>query len=197
MATTTIYHLPGYPTVHLTIDGTQIDIRPMVPEDRDALLEFFRGIPEEDRFYLKEDVTDANVIARWAENLDYGRALPLLAIKDGRIVADATLHQNRAGARRHVGDVRIVVAPDYRGKGIGRGLIHKLAEIARDKGITKLMFELVTEKEEAAKRTAIIQGFTPVAVLKDHVRDIDGRTHDVMLMELRVKDAVPDETEVF
>lgn len=197
MAATTVYKLPGYPTVHLTIDGTQIEIRPMVPEDKDALVEFFRSIPAEDRFYLKEDVTDANVIAHWAENLDYGRALPLLAVIDGKIVADATLHHSRAGARKHVGEVRVVVAPDYRGKGIGRGLIHKLAEIAKDKGINKLMFELVTEKEEGARRTAVIQGYAPVAVLKDHVMDIEGNTHDVMLMELKVKDAVPDVTDVF
>lgn len=42
MTTTTIYPIPGYPTVYLTIDGAQMTIRPMVPGDKDALLDFFR-----------------------------------------------------------------------------------------------------------------------------------------------------------
>jgi hypothetical protein len=42
MTTTTIYPIPGYPTVSLTTDGAQMTIRPMVPEDKDALLNFFR-----------------------------------------------------------------------------------------------------------------------------------------------------------
>ena len=33
MTTTTIYPIPGYPTVYLTTDGAQMTIRPMVPED--------------------------------------------------------------------------------------------------------------------------------------------------------------------
>ena len=100
MVVSTTYPIPGYPTVHLTNGGVQITIRPMVPEDGDDLLDFFQRIPAEDRFYLKEDVTDPKVIARWAEGVDYTRALPLLAIMDNKIVADATLHRSRAGARR-------------------------------------------------------------------------------------------------
>ena len=40
MTTTTIYPIPGYPTVYLTADGAQMTIRPMVPEDQEALLDF-------------------------------------------------------------------------------------------------------------------------------------------------------------
>ena len=37
MTTATIYPIPGYPTVYLTSAGVQMTIRPMVPEDADAL----------------------------------------------------------------------------------------------------------------------------------------------------------------
>ena len=43
--TTTIYPIPGYPTVYLTTDGAQMTIRPMVPEDQEALLDFFPASP--------------------------------------------------------------------------------------------------------------------------------------------------------
>ena len=43
-----------------------------------------------------------------------------------------TLHHRRAGARQHIGEVRIVVDPAYRNRGVGRGLLHKLIELAGD-----------------------------------------------------------------
>ena len=188
MTTTTIYPIPGYPTVYLTTDGAQMTIRAMVPEDEDALLDFFRRIPPEDRFALKDDVTDPTVIARWAETLDYSRVLPLLAFLDGTIVGDGTLHHRRAGARQHIGEVRVVVASAYRNRGVGRGLLHKLIEIAGEKGLKTLMFEVVTDMEPAAKHTAQVLGFVPVAMLPAHVRDLCGASHDLLIMERRLLD---------
>ena len=195
--TTTLYPIPGYPTVYLTEDNENITIRPMVPGDKDKLLDFFRRIPQEDRFYLKEDVTSPHVIQRWAENLDYSRALPLLAIMDNKIVGDGTLHHRRSGARRHIGEVRIVVDPAYRNRGVGRGLLHKLTEIALDKGLEKLMFEVVVDTEAAAKHTAQILGFVPVAVLPAHVKDYCGNAHDLMIMEMRLTRPEPEEGGIF
>ena len=188
MTTTTIYPIPGYPTVYLTADGAQMTIRPMVPADQDALLDFFRSIPPEDRFYLKEDVTDPKVLERWAQTLDYSRALPLLAILDGKIAGDGTLHHRRAGARKHVGEVRVVVAPAYRNRGVGRGLLHQLIDIAGDMGLKQLIFEVVAETEQAARHTAQLLGFVPVAVLPAHVCDACGNPHDLIIMERRILD---------
>lgn len=188
MTTTTIYPISGYPTVYLTADNAPMTIRPMVPEDQDALLDFFRSIPPEDRFYLKDDVTDPQVIARWAQTLDYSRVLPLLAFLDGAIVGDGTLHHRRAGARQHSGEVRVVVHPAYRNRGVGRGLLHQLIEIAGDKGLQQLLFEVVADTEPAARHTAQVLGFVPVALLPAHVRDVCGHPHDLLIMERRLLD---------
>jgi L-amino acid N-acyltransferase YncA len=185
---TTIYPIPGYPTVYLTADGAQMTIRPMVPEDHNALLDFFCRIPAEDRFYLKDDVTNPKTLERWAQTLDYSRALPLLAILDGKIVGDGTLHYRRAGARQHIGEVRVVVDPAYRNRGVGRGLLHKLIDTAGDQGLKKLMFEVVADTEQAARHTAQVLGFVPVATLPAHVRDVGGNFHDLIIMERRLLD---------
>ena len=188
MTTTTIYPIPGYPTVYLTTDGAQMTIRPMVPGDEDALLDFFHSISPEDRFYLKEDVTDPKILEQWAQTLNYSRALPLLAILDGKIVGDGTLHHRRAGARKHVGEVRVVVAPAYRNRGVGRGLLHHLIDIAGDMGLKQLIFEVVADTEQAARHTAQLLGFVPLAVLPAHVRDSGGNPHDLLIMERRILD---------
>jgi L-amino acid N-acyltransferase YncA len=197
VTTTTIYPIAGYPTIYLTTDGAQMTIRPMVPEDKDELLDFFRRIPPADRFGLKEDVTDPKIIERWALTLDYSRALPLLAILDGQIVGDATLHHRRAGARQHIGEVRVVVDPNYRNRGVGRGLLHKLIDIAGNKGLKKLMFEVIADTEEAARHTAQVLGFVPVAYLPGQVQDAGGHLHDLIIMERRLLDpGLSDDGEV-
>lgn len=188
MTTTTVYPIPGFPTIYLTADGARMTIRPMVPEDKEELLAFFSRIPAEDRFDLKEDVTDPKVMERWALTLDYSRALPLLAILDGQIVGDGTLHHRRAGARQHVGEVRVVVDPAYRNRGVGRALLHKLIDIAGDKGLKKLMFEVVADTEAAAMHTAQVLGFIPVASLPGQVQDVCGQPHDLIMMERRLLD---------
>ena len=128
-----VYAVPSYPKEVELSDGSTITLRPMLREDEVALLEIFRKIPEADRFYLKDDVTSGDVIRSWAENLDYDRALPLLVIKEGKVIADGALHRQRAGARRHVGEVRIVVDPSHRNVGLGRTVMRELIAVARER----------------------------------------------------------------
>ena len=189
----TTYPIPGYPGVRLTRDGEQMTVRPLVPDDKQALIEFFRGIPEEERFYLKDYVTSSSVIDQWIERMDYSRVLPLVAIKDGKIIADSTLHHGRAGARKHTGDVRVLVHPDHRDQGVARTLLRELIQIASDKGLEKLVFEVVAGIEESARYMAQIVGFVPIGSLRDHVRDIDGTAHDLVILVLDVTLEVRDE----
>jgi hypothetical protein len=74
-------------------DGSRVVLRPMVAEDREKLIAFFQSLPEEQRIFLRHDVTDPEVIRSWTEQIDYGRVFPLLALAGDRVVGDATLHR--------------------------------------------------------------------------------------------------------
>ncbi len=191
------YPMAAQPTVFTTELGDEIELRPMMPTDKDALLEFFRRIPEEDRFSLKEDVISSAVISRWTHDLDYQRALPILAIKEGKIIADGTLHFSRAGSRRHIGEVRIMVDPEHRRQGLGRRILTMLIEIAEEEGLERLMFELVSDAEDTAKHTARTLGFVPVAIIPDLVKDVWGKYHDLVTMQLRLESPVDEEPFIF
>src|ERR1700756_1840598 len=84
--TAALYPIPGYPALSHTPTGVPLTLRPMLPTDQEALLDFFRRIAPEDRLYLKDDVTWPAVIARWAATLDYRRVLPLLALVEHTII---------------------------------------------------------------------------------------------------------------
>lgn len=181
---TETYGIPGYPRVFATNNGTLVSARPMESGDGDALFSFFQKVPEEDRAYLKEDVTSPVVISEWADHLDYARVLPILVMKDDRVIADGTLHRRRPSVRRHVGEVRITVDPEFRNQGIGRHLLRMLLEYAESNLLQKAIIEIVAEKEEPARRAAQRLGFSEAAVLEGHIRDIDGSTHDLVIMEM-------------
>lgn len=179
-----VYTISAYPKELSLRDGSRVSIRPLQPEDEDALLEFFLGIPEEERFFLKDDVTSPAIIAEWVEHLDYRRALPLLAFADGKVVADAVLVRRRGNARSHAGEIRLVVAPDWRNRGLGSALIRELCDIADDAGLEKVLFEVVEDREKEALKAAEWLGFLRIATIEGAARDQPGHLHDIILLAM-------------
>ncbi len=185
--TTTRVELDAYPKSLILRDGSKVELRLLNEGDKLSLMRFFEGIPEDERYYLKENVTSPEVIKEWVSHVDINRVFPIVAIVDGEIVADGTLHRSRTMARRHVGELRVIVAPEYRERGLGRRLIRELLDIAAGLGLRKATFELVSERQEAAIMAAMSLGFREVATLKEEVRDFWGNYQDVARLDLPLK----------
>jgi RimJ/RimL family protein N-acetyltransferase len=183
MATAT-YTIGAYPRELTLRDGGRVTMRPLEDGDQQALLDFFLTVPEEERFFLKEDVTSPEVIANWVRHRDYARALPLIALDGERVVADAVLIRRRGNSRSHIGEIRVVVAPQYRERGLGTTLIRELCDIADDAGLEKVTFELVADREQEAIRAAEWLGFLRVATIEGGAVDPLGHHHDVVLMAM-------------
>ncbi|MFN8559757.1 MAG: GNAT family N-acetyltransferase [Dehalococcoidia bacterium] len=178
--------LTRYPKRVTLDDGATIEVRPLQPADQAALLAFFRGIPAEDRWWLREDVGDPAVIRRWITDLDYDRVLPLLAVAGGAIVADATLHRRGFGARHHIGEIRVVVAPAYRGRGLAYALLVELTELAAAAGLRRLEAEIVGRAQSGALEATEQIGFEQVAVIPNHLVDPQGGLRDVLYLVYEV-----------
>src|SRR5689334_22125784 len=133
--------LQKFPKKIVLKDKFQCSLRQLKKDDEKAFHEFFLGVPEQERMFIKHRVTDPEVIRDWCRKIDLGRNLPLLAIMDGKIVADATLHQQLGGWKRHIGRVSILVHPRYRGRGLAKAMVHEIVEIARDTGLEKVEAE--------------------------------------------------------
>ena len=162
-------------------DGTRVIIRPLIAQDEAALNEFFGSMPEEDVLYLRDDVKDRGVIKHWCQTLDYETTLPLIADLEGKIIADATLHQEKRGWKSHIGTVRVAIHPQYRGKGVGRLLMTEVIQVALDIGLVKLDAEFIAEQ---ARSIAVFEklGFVKMAILPQHVKDLKGESHDLVIM---------------
>jgi RimJ/RimL family protein N-acetyltransferase len=162
-------------------DGSRVVLRPMVAEDREKLITFFQSLPREQRIFLRHDVSDPEVIRSWTEHIDYSRVFPLLALAGDRVVGDATLHRIPRGWKRHIGTVRVVVAADYHNRGLGTLLVHEMVELATELGLEKLWAELPLSAPGAI---AVFRkaGFSSKAVIEGLVKDLHGRSTDVVIM---------------
>ena len=161
-------------------DGTRVLLRPLVTDDRDALVDLFARATEEDRRYLRDDVANRQLVAGWAENLDYSRVFPLMALVRDRIVGDATLHF-RKGAHRHQGELRIYLAQEVRRRGLGVHMLRALIEVARSEGLHQLVAHVVTDQGPVIKAFEEL-GFSRQCTLPDYFMLPDGSTRDVTLM---------------
>ncbi len=178
--------LPEFPKDVTLKDGLAAKIRPLESTDEMTFHEFFLAVPHQERMFIKHRVTDPTVIQDWCKSIDLGRNLPLLALSDGRIVADATLHQQLGGWKRHIGRVSVLVHPKYRGRGLASALVTEIIDIARQAGLEKLEAEFIGEQEGAMKVFGLL-GFTALLRLPDYVKDMEAISHDWILMGLDLK----------
>lgn len=179
-----VYTISAYPKELTLRDGSVVTVRALERTDEGPLQAFFLGIPEEERFFLKDDVTSAEVIRSWVDGLDYRRALPLVAVVNGRFVAEAVLVRRRGNARSYIGEVRLTVSPEFRNRGLGTALIRELCDIADDEELDKVILEVVEDMEEDAVKAAEWLGFLRVGTIEGGTRDQAGHPHDVLIMAM-------------
>jgi len=115
-------------------DGARVLLRPLTPEDREALLGLFLPTSKSDLRFTRHNVTDPAIINSWIDNLNYEAVFPLVAVVGDRIVGEGTLHFNQ-GAARHRGELRLFLAKDFRRRGLGTKLLQALIEIAKRRSL--------------------------------------------------------------
>ena len=87
--------------------------------------------------------------------------------------------------QRHLGEIRIQVAPRFRSQGLGRCLADEVFAIARDLDLRKVTAQMVAD-QKAAITTFERLGFQAEALLQDFVIDRGGRTRDLVVMSYDV-----------
>lgn len=162
-------------------DGTEVKLRFFRDVDADDLLRFYRELPDEDRMFLKDDVTNRNIFKILVDKIHRGRTVLIVAFLDERIVGEAALHINLFGWARHVGELRAVVLREFSGVGLTRALIREQVGVAITKGLDKLVFRILETQKDSRKALEEL-GFEKEAVLKRHAMDMNGQKHNVIIM---------------
>ena len=173
-----------YPWSHRFGD-VDITLREITAADRDAILDFTRALPEQDLLFMRMDITRAGVVGKWIRNIETGKTVSLLAEDGARMVGYCSLHHSEIQWTRHLGEIRLLVASDYRGKGIGGELARQTFELAAHLKLQKLVVQMMSTQQDAQTLFHHL-GFVPEAMLHDWAIDRTGRTHDLIVMSREV-----------
>ncbi len=126
----------------LLADGRIATIRPITPEDHDAVLALHEAVGDDN---LRLRFFSANRVAArgYAERLAAAdRAAPALAAYvDGRLIAVAGAEDARPGTA----EVSFLVADEAHGLGLGTLLLEHLAAAGRDHGIRRFTADVLSE----------------------------------------------------
>jgi ribosomal protein S18 acetylase RimI-like enzyme len=159
-------------------------IRGVTGDDDAALLGFLGRVPDSDRNFFKQDISDPEIVAHWLHDPSSRRLVAVA--QDDTIIATVAVIQG-IGWSSHVGELELIVLPAHRRQGLGRDLAHRGLLEAVGLGLTHIYVEV------AAQQTALVAmfgrlGFEPEALLRDFIRDRNGNHHDLLMLTHRVQE---------
>ena len=163
-------------------DGVRVLLRVLEKGDRDLLLAMFDQVSDEDLKYMHSNVRNPAVVNKWIDELDYSRVIPLVALANGKIVGDATLHRGQ-GPHRHTGELRIFLPEPYRQRGLGTAMLKSLIDIANRLEIHLLTAEVIAERISVIRAFQAL-GFQLQASLPSYFMMPNGKSLDVALLIL-------------
>jgi L-amino acid N-acyltransferase YncA len=167
-------------------DGAYILLRPMAPEDKQRLVEYYAAVSTEDLRYFRDyKVKDPAFIQEWCDGLNYAKVLPLLALAKDRVIGSASLHFFE-GPKRHIGEVRLFLPKESRKRGLGMKMIRALIDLARKNNLSLLYGEVVADMSKVVRAFEQL-GFTPQATLEDFFMFPDGDLCDIVLMTMSLR----------
>jgi L-amino acid N-acyltransferase YncA len=168
-------------------NGTKVAIRPLTFKDLDRLMAFYSSLPPEDRRYLRVDVTDRKVVAERIHLTEEGQVFRIIALYKDKIIADGALELSGEEWRRHQGEVRLIVARPYRRKGLGMIMIRELYFLAAARNVATIVAKMM-RPQKGAQTIFHRLGFREEALLPDYVRDLTGKTQDLLIMVCNLDD---------
>ncbi len=169
-----------YP-LHVATEAGDIEFRMMGSADEALVLEFARRLPAHDLLFLPRNISEPKVLNAWIKEIERGSIISLLAVKSGSVVGCGTIVRDPLSWSPHVGEIRNVILPEVRGKGVGRALSQETFALALSVGLEKLLVQMTVDQTGAI---AIFEGlgFKAEALLHDHVRDSAGKKHDIVVL---------------
>jgi N-acetylglutamate synthase-like GNAT family acetyltransferase len=170
----------SYPR-HVGTDVGEIQFRLMSRTDEAQVLEFARKLPTHDLLFLPRNISQPKVLSAWINEIERGDITSLLAVKSGKVVGCSALVRDPYSWSPHVGEIRMVVSLDMRGKGVGRVLSQETFVVALGAGLEKLSVQMTVDQQVAIALFESL-GFKAEALLHEHVRDVDGKKHDIVVL---------------
>jgi RimJ/RimL family protein N-acetyltransferase len=142
-----------YEAIETLKNGAAVRIRSVRPDDKERFSEAFRNLETgsiRTRFFqIKKTLTDQDLKA--ATEVDFEKDVALVATTgEGAaetIVAGARYAVLDAAAAERSAEVAFTVEEDYQGQGLAGAMLRHLITIAREKGVSRFVAEVLPENK--------------------------------------------------
>jgi L-amino acid N-acyltransferase YncA len=170
------------------LDGDVCTLRLMTSLDGPVMMDFAKRLPPHDLLFLRRDITNSKVVSAWAEAVKEGTIESVVATDDNAVLGCAAVIRDPFSWSPHLGEIRLLVAEGARQKGLGRVLLQDAFRMALERDLKKLTAQMTVDQKGAI---AIFEelGFRGEALLKDHVIDGKGVSHDIVILSCDVERA--------
>ncbi|MEY2619572.1 MAG: hypothetical protein RL522_2574 [Pseudomonadota bacterium] len=128
----------------LRVNGEQVPVRPIQPEDGERLREFYAQVSPADmrlRFFSAQREVPKSELARFSQ-IDYDREMTFIALAPQvgdapeRIIAEV---RAACDPDNRQAEFAILVAQPWRGRGLGQALLEKMAACLRARGTLEMV----------------------------------------------------------
>ncbi|MGI9667766.1 MAG: GNAT family N-acetyltransferase [Acidimicrobiia bacterium] len=158
-------------------DGHTVRIRPIAPQDADALQDLVRSMSTESSYYrffrVKQELSPQELGE--FTRIDYRHAMAFVALDEGRIAGVG--RYNALEDDPSVAEVAFTVTDGMQGRGIGSLLLFRLTAFARTQGITAFRAHLLADNH-AMMRVFRNAGFTLTRDIDEGVYTVDFPTKE-------------------
>ena len=183
----TLDTLDRYPRGAALRDRRRVTLRLTRPGDRIAIDALVDRLPSDDLMFARTYLTQDGLTIDWIDDADSFWTTAVVAESRGEIVGFAHLHYNPdadprpSQSERATADIQFVVAPEYRGLGLGSLLAGECVWIVDWLQLPEVQAR-VTSGQPAARAVFERLGFLPVAMLQDGAVTARGRPRHILLM---------------
>jgi len=136
-------------------NGDRVMLRFPEKSDLDGLIKLYTTLSHRTMRFLRPYRFTETEVRVMLERVDFRNVFSIIAeSKDGKIIGEVRLITHETGS----GEIGIVVHDEYQNQGIGQGLLRAIIELAREKGIRKLI-SFINEKNSPAIHIFKKEGF--------------------------------------
>lgn len=156
-----------------------ISIRKYQEEDKEQIWKIIEYvISQGDSFTLSPDAPRREMIDDWCSS----EKNTFVAVSEGEIVGTFYIKANQPGLGSHIANGSYMVAPEARGKGVGRMMGEFSIEAAKRLGFHAMQFNFVVKSNEKAVKLWTSLGFEIIGEIPEAFRHIENGLTNAYIM---------------
>lgn len=120
------------------MDPSAFTVRPASPRDVRSFLDLYRVVAGEARYIRTEEPRGAAFYRRLFRVPVTSDRARMLALAGDRVIGEIGVEREDHPVTRHVASIGMMVAPDWRGRGVGSALMEAAIAWCRREGVEKI-----------------------------------------------------------